>query len=86
VLEVAKKVAECGAHLLRGGAFKPRTRPVRVPGFGVEGLRQLKDAGEAVGLPVVSEIMDASDVAVVPRCTGSTACRSARGTCRTSRC
>jgi 3-deoxy-7-phosphoheptulonate synthase len=62
VLEVAKKVAECGAHLLRGGAFKPRTSPYAFQGFGVEGLRQLKDAGEAVGLPVVSEIMDASDV------------------------
>jgi len=63
VLEVARKVAECGAHLLRGGAFKPRTSPYAFQGFGVEGLRQLKDAGEAVGLPVVSEIMDASDLA-----------------------
>jgi 3-deoxy-7-phosphoheptulonate synthase len=62
VLEVARKVAECGAHLLRGGAFKPRTSPYAFQGFGVEGLRQLKDAGEAVGLPVVSEIMDASDL------------------------
>jgi 3-deoxy-7-phosphoheptulonate synthase len=62
VLEVAREVAECGAHVLRGGAFKPRTSPYAFQGFGVEGLRQLKDAGEAVGLPVVSEIMDASDV------------------------
>jgi 3-deoxy-7-phosphoheptulonate synthase len=62
VLEVARKVAECGAHILRGGAFKPRTSPYAFQGFGVEGLRQLKDAGEAVGLPVVSEIMDASDL------------------------
>ncbi len=62
VLEVARKVKECGAHVLRGGAFKPRTSPYAFQGFGVEGLRQLKDAGEAVGLPVVSEIMDASDL------------------------
>jgi len=62
VLEVARSVAECGAHVLRGGAFKPRTSPYAFQGFGVEGLRQLKDAGEAVGLPVVSEIMDASDL------------------------
>jgi 3-deoxy-7-phosphoheptulonate synthase len=62
VLEVAKRVAACGAHLLRGGGFKPRTSPYAFQGFGVEGLRQLKDAGEAVGLPVVSEIMDASDL------------------------
>ncbi|MFN0242090.1 MAG: 3-deoxy-7-phosphoheptulonate synthase [Planctomycetota bacterium] len=63
VLEVARTVRDAGAHLLRGGAFKPRTSPYAFQGFGVEGLRQLKDAGEAVGLPVVSEIMDASDLA-----------------------
>lgn len=62
VLEVAQKVKDCGAHVLRGGAFKPRTSPYAFQGFGVEGLRQLKDAGVAVGLPVVSEIMDASDL------------------------
>jgi 3-deoxy-7-phosphoheptulonate synthase len=63
VLQVAREVAACGAHLLRGGAFKPRTSPYAFQGFGVEGLRQLKDAGQTVGLPVVSEIMDASDLA-----------------------
>ncbi len=62
VLEVARTVKDAGAHLLRGGAFKPRTSPYAFQGFGVEGLRQLKDAGVAVGLPVVSEIMDASDL------------------------
>ena len=62
VLEVARHVARCGAHILRGGAFKPRSSPYAFQGFGVEGLRQLKDAGLAVGLPVVSEIMDASDL------------------------
>src|SRR5262249_18510291 len=62
VLEVAFSVRDAGAHLLRGGAFKPRTSPYQFQGFGVEGLRQLKDAGEACGLPVVSEIMDASDL------------------------
>ncbi len=62
VLSVARQVRDAGAHLLRGGAFKPRTSPYQFQGFGVEGLRQLKDAGEAVGLPVVSEIMDAADV------------------------
>ncbi|TAH38714.1 MAG: 3-deoxy-7-phosphoheptulonate synthase [Planctomycetota bacterium] len=62
VLEVAQLVRRAGAQLLRGGAFKPRTSPYSFQGFGVEGLRQLKDAGAAVGLPVVSEIMDASNV------------------------
>jgi len=60
--EVARCVARSGAQLLRGGAFKPRTSPYAFQGLGVEGLRQLKDAGERYGLPVVSEIMDAADV------------------------
>jgi 3-deoxy-7-phosphoheptulonate synthase len=60
--EVAAAVVASGAQLLRGGAFKPRTSPYAFQGFGVEGLRQLKDAGEKYGLPVVTEIMDASDV------------------------
>ncbi|HVS19188.1 MAG TPA: 3-deoxy-7-phosphoheptulonate synthase [Planctomycetota bacterium] len=62
VLEIAHAVQAAGAHILRGGAFKPRTSPHAFQGLGVEGLRQLKRAGEAVGLPVVSEIMDATDV------------------------
>jgi 3-deoxy-7-phosphoheptulonate synthase len=62
VLSVARQVRDAGAHLLRGGAFKPRTSPYQFQGFGVEGLRQLKDAGEATSLPVVSEIMDAADL------------------------
>ena len=60
--EAARCVRGAGAHILRGGAFKPRSSPYAFQGFGVEGLRQLKDAGEAQGLPVVSEIMDAADV------------------------
>ncbi len=58
----AQCVAESGAHILRGGAFKPRTSPYSFQGLGVEGLRQLKDAGEHYGVPVVSEIMDAADL------------------------
>jgi len=58
----AQCVAESGAHVLRGGAFKPRTSPYSFQGLGVEGLRQLKDAGERYGIPVVSEIMDAADL------------------------
>jgi len=62
VRETAAAVATAGAHILRGGAFKPRTSPHAFQGLGVEGLRQLKQAGEEHGLPVVSEIMDAADV------------------------
>ena len=60
--ETAGRVRAAGAHVLRGGAFKPRTSPYSFQGFGREGLRQLKDAGEAFGMPVVSEIMDAAQV------------------------
>ena len=62
MFEVAQRVKDAGAHILRGGAFKPRTSPYTFQGLGVEGLRQLKDAGEAVGLPVVSEIMDKAEL------------------------
>lgn len=58
--EAANQVRRAGAQLLRGGAYKPRTSPYSFQGFGREGLKHLKDAGERVALPVVSEIMDAS--------------------------
>jgi 3-deoxy-7-phosphoheptulonate synthase len=61
--EAALTVRAAGAHVLRGGAFKPRTSPYSFQGFGREGLRQLKDAGDAAGLPVISEIMDAAHLA-----------------------
>lgn len=60
--EAAAGVKEAGAQVLRGGAYKPRTSPYSFQGFGVEGLRRLKDAGESQGLPVVSEIMDAAQL------------------------
>ena len=62
MVDVARRVKDAGAHLLRGGAFKPRTTPYAFQGFGAEGLAQLKNAGEAVDMPVVSEIMDAADL------------------------
>jgi 3-deoxy-7-phosphoheptulonate synthase len=60
--EAAEIARAAGAQLLRGGAFKPRTNPYAFQGLGREGLRQLKRAGEARGMPVVSEIMDAAQV------------------------
>ncbi len=60
MMESARLVKDAGAQILRGGAYKPRTSPYTFQGFGVEGLAQLKDAGEAFNLPVVSEIMDAA--------------------------
>ena len=61
----AEAVARSGAHLLRGGAYKPRTSPYSFQGMENEGLRLLEDAGRRSGLPVVTEIMDAHDIEVV---------------------
>jgi 3-deoxy-7-phosphoheptulonate synthase len=54
-----------GAHLLRGGAYKPRTSPYAFQGMEDQGLRLLEDAGRMVGLPVVTEIMDPHDIDLV---------------------
>jgi len=54
-----------GAHLLRGGAYKPRTSPYAFQGMEDQGLRLLEDAGRKVGLPVVTEIMDPHDIDLV---------------------
>ncbi|XXF81127.1 3-deoxy-7-phosphoheptulonate synthase [Myxococcaceae bacterium GXIMD 01537] len=58
----AAAVAAAGAHLLRGGAFKPRTSPYAFQGMGEPGLRLLADAGRKWDLPVISEVMDASQI------------------------
>ncbi len=60
ILESAHRVRESGAVMLRGGAFKPRTSPYSFQGLGEKGLQYLKEAGEATGMPVVSEIVSPS--------------------------
>lgn len=60
IMTVASLVKAAGAEVLRGGAFKPRTSPYDFPGLREEGIRLLLKAGDAVGLPVVTEIEDAS--------------------------
>ncbi|MBI3003413.1 MAG: 3-deoxy-7-phosphoheptulonate synthase [candidate division NC10 bacterium] len=65
LLEVARAVRAAGAHLLRGGAFKPRTSPYTFQGLGEEALRYLAEAREATGLPVVTELMDPRDAPLV---------------------
>ena len=57
VVEIARQVKASGAHLLRGGAFKPRTSPYSFQGLGVTGLDYLVKAKEETGLPIVSELM-----------------------------
>ena len=62
IIEVAQKVKASGAKLLRGGAFKPRTSPYSFQGLREEGIRLLLEAKKEVGLPIVTEIMDLSQL------------------------
>jgi len=71
-VEGAEQVEACaalvhqgGAHLLRGGVFKPRTSPYAFQGMGEPGLRLLADAGRRYGLPIVVEVMDAGQISLV---------------------
>jgi 3-deoxy-7-phosphoheptulonate synthase len=65
VLEVAAFVKEQGAHILRGGAYKPRTSPYSFQGLGAEGLKYLAEAREKTGLPIVTEVLSASEIGIV---------------------
>ncbi|MCX7852424.1 MAG: 3-deoxy-7-phosphoheptulonate synthase [Caldilineales bacterium] len=65
ILEAAHAVKEAGAHILRGGAYKPRTSPYSFQGLGVEGLELLAEAREATGLPIVTEVMSPDEVSLV---------------------
>ncbi len=62
ILHTAHMVKESGAHVLRGGAYKPRTSPYEFQGLGMEGLKYLKEASVATGLPIISEVMAAEHV------------------------
>jgi 3-deoxy-7-phosphoheptulonate synthase len=62
---IAAAVKAAGANILRGGAFKPRTSPYSFQGLGEEGLRILRAVGDKHGLPVVTEVMDPRQVALV---------------------
>ncbi len=62
VITTAIACKEAGATMLRGGAFKPRTSPYSFQGLGGEGIRLLIKARQETGLPIVTEIMDCSDI------------------------
>ncbi len=67
VMETARAVKAAGAHILRGGAFKPRSSPYAFRGHGEKGLKILAEARAETGLPIVTEVMDARDVDLVAR-------------------
>lgn len=62
ILEIARAVKASGARFLRGGAFKPRTSPYSFQGMGADGLELLRFAKKETGLPIVSELMDLSQL------------------------
>lgn len=65
IMETAEFVKKAGAHILRGGAYKPRTSPYSFQGLEIKGLELLKEAGEKYGIPVVTEAVTVEQVPVV---------------------
>jgi 3-deoxy-7-phosphoheptulonate synthase len=60
--QAAEIVARCGAKVIRGGAFKPRSSPYSFQGLGEEGLRMMREAADRHSLLVVSEVMDQTQI------------------------
>jgi 3-deoxy-7-phosphoheptulonate synthase len=67
LIRIARSVKASGAHLLRGGAFKPRTSPYSFQGHGEDALKWLAEARAVTGLKVVSEVMDVRKVESMSR-------------------
>ncbi|MEI7814404.1 MAG: 3-deoxy-7-phosphoheptulonate synthase [Coriobacteriia bacterium] len=65
MLAVARDCAAAGATMIRGGAYKPRSSPYAFQGMGLDGLKLLRAAGDSVGLPVVTEVLDVRDAETV---------------------
>jgi 3-deoxy-7-phosphoheptulonate synthase len=65
MMSSARAVKTAGAHILRGGAFKPRSSPYTFQGHGECGLKLLREAGEMTGMPVITEVMDTEQLDLV---------------------
>jgi 3-deoxy-7-phosphoheptulonate synthase len=65
IFRAAGQVAEAGAKVIRGGAFKPRSSPYSFQGMGEEGLKLLREAADQHGLLAVSEVMDQTQIPLV---------------------
>jgi 3-deoxy-7-phosphoheptulonate synthase len=65
LFEIAYRVKESGARILRGGAFKPRTSPYAFQGLEEKGLEYLAEAREKTGLKIITEVMDTRKVEMV---------------------
>lgn len=65
LLSIAREVKAQGAHILRGGAYKPRTSPHSFQGLGPQGLFYLKEAGEETGLLTITEVMEPEELDLI---------------------
>jgi 3-deoxy-7-phosphoheptulonate synthase len=67
--KLAKIVADSGAKILRGGAFKPRSSPYSFQGLGEEGLKFLRNAADEHGLLVITEVMQIDQIELISKYT-----------------
>ncbi|MBI5030628.1 MAG: 3-deoxy-7-phosphoheptulonate synthase [Chloroflexi bacterium] len=65
LMETVAAVKQAGAHVLRGGAFKPRTSPYAFQGLGLKGLELLREARDEYHLPIITEVVSPTDVTLV---------------------
>ena len=65
IFETARRVKESGGSFLRGGAFKPRSSPYAFQGLGIPGLELMREAADAHGLLVITEVMEISQIEVM---------------------
>jgi 3-deoxy-7-phosphoheptulonate synthase len=69
IFSIAEIVAEAGAKILRGGAFKPRTSPYSFQGMGETGLKLLRKAADRFNLLVITEVMEANQISLIEQYT-----------------
>ncbi len=67
LMSVARSVRKAGAHILRGGAYKPRSSPYSFQGLAEDGLKLLSDAREETGMPFVTEVVSVRDVELIAK-------------------
>jgi len=67
IMDCARQTKECGAQILRGGCFKPRTSPYSFQGLGYQGLDYLQEAGETFALPVITEVLGLEDLPAIAK-------------------
>ena len=69
IIKTALEIKKTGTHILRGGAYKPRTAPYDFQGLGKIGLHFLRQAADATGMPMITEVLDVRDIDTVAKYT-----------------